>query len=228
MFDLESSEWVKASKSVEEPSVVVSFLTQVRFYVGDPNDPDQLDDESCYLPLATPNSADSISVASVVGKEEALAGYYRRVVELAAARGQGFDQFGHHFWMRLAIRWRGGQCVFPWYDTWGDMDRLLGWLPLADDGEQYWDIDQGWELVVVRKGDAFHFRQGDGYGNESENVRLDREALLRSLKSVRSDVREVIDELEVHLGADVWTKRIAQQQISFGAPDWDPRRPPSS
>lgn len=223
MFDLESSGWVKASTSGEEPSVDVWFLTAVRFYVGDPNDAEQLDDESCYVPLATPNGSDAISVATVVGNEGELASHYRRVVELAAARGQDFDQFSHYFWMRLAILWRGGQCVFPWYDTWGDMDRLLGWLPLAEDGEQWWDVEQSWELVVVRQGDAFHFRQGDGEGNESENVRLDRDALLGSLTSIRSMVLAVIDELAVHLGADVWTKTTYGERVSFGTADWDPR-----
>ena len=232
MFHWDDREWLARATPVDNPRVDVCFALLDHFFTGDPNDADQFEDPRFRVPLPAPaiGAGDSyvLSTTMVIGREEALGRHYREVAEQAAAIGLPFDHYCHHFWLRLSIAWEEEALSFPWFDTWSDMDRLLGWLPVAEEDQDWWEADEGWEMAVVRRGDRFFARQGNGEGEEHLNVSMNRAGLLASAEGARTRTVAVIGKLSAYLGADVWTQPTDGQEVVFGTGDWDPngRRPP--
>lgn len=146
----------------------------------------------------------------------------RDVVEKAVTLDRPFAAISYYFRINLLLRWDGGELSFPWYDTWMEMDNLLGWLPLAEDGDDWWDVDQGWDMTIIREGPLFFFREGEGEGEASLAIALEREPLLRSVRNLRDKLLPIIDKVSVHLGADVFTKHTYGETIVFGTSTWNP------
>jgi hypothetical protein len=221
-----ASDWMDRAEAVDDPDVEVGFLTRPSFFVGDPNDGDQIRDPRFEIALPTSGVGDAVTQMlnsrTAVGREEELAAHYRAVVDQAAAIGRPFNHYRHHFWMRLGISW-GSDCLsFPWYDSWSEMENLLGWLLRAEDGEDWHDADQGWELVAVRAGSRFYFRLVDpDDGEEYCVVSIDSEALLEKVHALRGRVLPIIDALSALLGTDVWTS-YRYDDVIFGTADWRP------
>lgn len=218
-------DWLDGAEAVADPDVEIFFATQHTVYVGDPNDPDQIGDPRFEVPVPAPAIGDGTTIAlstqAVFGREEALAAHYRAVVEQATAAGKSFDDIRTHFWMRLWFKWEGNHLSFPWYDSWKEMDNFLGWLLLAEDEGDWWDVEEGWELAAVRKGSRFYFRQWDGDGEPYVVVSMDREALLAKVRALRGRILPIIEELTSLLGADVWTS-YSYDDVDFGTDDWRP------
>jgi hypothetical protein len=210
MFD-DTRDWLDRAEPVTDPDVEVVFATLPGFYVGDANNPDQIRNPRYQVPLPNPvtgeGNAAALTTRAVATHVEALAAHYREVITLAWVNGKAFSQFGYHFWMRLGIGWKGESLSFPWYDTWEEMDHLLGWLEAAEDGDDWLDIDQGWQLAVVRREERFFFREGDDSDEERLVVSIDRRPLLGAVQSLRDRIVPIISELTSLLGTDYWTSR---------------------
>ena len=134
-------------------------------------------------------------------------GWRRTTNAYARARefGKSLNEIRHHFWLRMVLISDGETVSFPWCDTWSEMDRFFQWLETADDGKDWWDADQGWEMAVIRAGDRFHVREGDGEDEEYFNIALPREPLLASVASLRDRVPKLIARLADRIGEDNWT-----------------------
>lgn len=219
MFDEADRGWTIRSIDVRSPKVEVRFVTKDRFFTGHDN-PIEIADPANYVPLPRPGTGDSVSIAELAGDVKPLARYYREVVTRSKALGRSFPSFCNYFWMRLGVVWEGGGVSFPWYDTWGDMEGLLGWLDGAADGDGWFDLHQGWELQVARMDSSFFLREGNGQGVEGANVRMDRDALLEEVSIARNDVTGTIEELTGYLGKDVWSKRTGWRKIAFKTATW--------
>jgi hypothetical protein len=226
MFDQHDREWLDRAQAVQNVRVEVTFNLMDHFYVGDPNDHAQIMNPAYSEPLAAPAIGEggiySLSADEVRGHEALLAAHYREVVERATRLGRPFEHYSQHFWMRLNILWDGDGLQIPWSDTLIDIDRFLAWLPRAEDGADEWDIEQGWEMIMIRRGGFFFLRAGDGDGEEYLNIRMDAEPLARSAVVARERTVAIIAELTRLLGADVWTRFVYKQKVEFGTPDWNP------
>lgn len=222
MFDTEDFGWCDRSILAPEPSVDITFLTSDRYYVGDPNDPLQLSDPNCYVSLARAALTDMISVSDLRENEADLAFYYRDIIEREVSINRTFEQFSHYFWMRLQFSWTWGGFLFPWYDSWSDMEPLLTWMAVAEDGAEWFDIEQGWEMQICLRAGQFHLRQGDGEGDEQLNIKIDRDTILKSTETAKKNCVHVIGELSRYLGTDVWTRRTYRQRVVFGTDAWSP------
>jgi hypothetical protein len=76
---------------------------------------------------------------------------------------------------------------FPWWDTAKDAAPFLLWLRAASDGEAFSDLDQGWSIYAVRRGDHFHFL--DRHWEEDRvlaNVVVERGRFLTALDEAES------------------------------------------
>ena len=128
------------------------------------------------------------------------------LLALAAEQGQCREEIGHHFWLRLRIHSPLGQLTFPWYDRLVDMNQLFDWLSAAAEGDQFHDLDQGWEMIILRRVDRVHFREG-GFdeGGEQINLSVPRAPLLSSVTQTRDEAAVLVALLTGAIGADYWS-----------------------
>ena len=110
---------------------------------------------------------------------------------VADAFGQGVDDIGE-LWHGLAPPY------LPLFD----------WLEDAADGEMWSDVEQGWEMIAIRSGSSFHFRQGGfDQGGEYANVAFPRDDLLASVARLRERMNVIIARLTAEIGEDYWTRQ---------------------
>lgn len=108
--------------------------------------------------------------------------------------------------LALQIGWVDKSIDFAWYDTLEPMEALFDWLINARHEEIWWDVEQGWEMIAVRAGAYFHFRQGGfDQGDEYANIAFPRDELLGSLSTLRQRVRAIVIHLSNAIGTDYWS-----------------------
>lgn len=207
-------DWVARSVTADTAMVDVYFTIADSFYVGDPNDSTQLHDPAFRRPLPPPGFLQAVpafaSTREIEGHEPQLAEYYARILREHRRSGRPYQQNSHHFWMRLFFRFTEEEAItFPWYDTRAEMTPLFGWLRSAEDGQTWWDMDQGWELTAIRLGDRFYFRGTDGERDAEEwlNVSTPRSLLLQEIDAADRRLVAIISVLTSRLGADHWSTR---------------------
>lgn len=210
MFAENDRSWIEKSVPVIRGQVEVIFLLKNEFYVGD--DENYLKDQQNTVPLQPPviNNHEKLQINStaVLNYEPELAAYYKCVLNHAHTYGKSLESIRHYFWLRLQLFGKGGvELRFPWYDTWNEMDAFLRWLLSASEGEYWGDIEQGWEIAVVRAGSYFHIREGNGDGVELANAAFQRVELLSSAAELRKRIPTLITKLSREVGNDYWTAR---------------------
>ncbi len=206
MFELDDRSWVKNSVSASVADVEVFFHLSDEFH-PDPND---LDD-AAVLPLSMPSNvlestSQLCSREAVVGFSE-LVEHYREVLNAATEHRQVYNDFSHHMWQRLVISSDEGAVSFAYYDNWNEMNALFETLKVLEDGQQHWDVEQGWEMIILRIGSRFHFREGGfDQGGEYANVSFPRESLLASFKELEARMANLIGRLTQEFGEDYWSE----------------------
>jgi hypothetical protein len=129
--------------------------------------------------------------------------HYIAVLDLARKHRKSFNSIRQHFWLRLSVEWPEEQALwFPWFDTWGHMDEGLAKVMA---GQEWWDVDQGWESILIKNGDWVHLRAGDSEGEEFFNVAFPADRLFDSAERLRSRMPKLIAQLATQVGDDVWT-----------------------
>ncbi len=171
--------------------------------------------ETALLPM--PNlpliGACGLAASSLAGHEQELVRHYRSVVAAFARRGRAAQlrRRSPYFWLMPAIIAQDTiltECLC--YDTVPEAEALLRVLaggPDAPDGELWDDLDQGWQIRIVKVGDLIcvaewnweEQRQPAG-GLAFDAVRLSREA---SAALVR--LHAVHGLLVEALGRDWWS-----------------------
>lgn len=207
MFDQNDRAWIEKSVAAKGGGVEVDFRLQTDFYKGDAKDWRVGTQDTVALPAPVIDGAAKYHLSSreVVQHERDVAAHYKVVLKLAREFGKPLNEICHHFWLRLRLNSERDELTFPWYDTWSEMERLLLWLLSANDGDDWYDIDEGWEMTVVRAGSNFHVREGDGEGVESANVSFKRDELLQSVAELRERIPPIIRRLTDEVGEDLWT-----------------------
>ncbi|MFM7403790.1 MAG: hypothetical protein ACKO1N_06790 [Erythrobacter sp.] len=223
MFERSDDSWTARAVMLDAPRVEVYFLTLKTFLTGDPNNPAHFDDPAHNLALATALPEGFLRLAEFAAEGDRLIAHYREVATLAARHAKPFDHVRQHFWMRLTIGAGKQGLGVPWYDTWREFDRLLAWIETATEGERFDDIDQGWDVVILRAVDSFLARETDTEGEEYAIFRLSAAPLIASARQARRDGPAVIARLKAMLGTDVWTAyRYDGDAVKFGTADWTP------
>lgn len=220
-------DWIKKSNSIESLDVEICFQLQDSFYIGDPNNHKQLQDERYSEVLDLP-SFDRIvetmaRTSEVVQNVDGLVKYYRDIIERADALNIKFNDIRQYFWLRLWF-WNaeeGARISFPWYDSLSEMQQFFEWLKGDSTGQPYVDMDQGWQLEIIRSGDYLHIRQFDpDGGDEYDNISIPFEAFVNAVSKVEARAIEIISSLSADIGVDVWTKYLGDAK--FGTSQWNP------
>ena len=99
----------------------------------------------------------------------------------------------------------GAAISLAYHDSWSEIESYLDVLDAAQEDVIEFDLEQGWELLTVRQGDYFHIREGDGDGQEYDNVALPRAPLLASAAALREAMPPLIARLTEAVGMDCWT-----------------------
>jgi hypothetical protein len=207
MFDTDDRSWLPNSILATTARAEIAFLLCNEFN----KDPWAVA-ETDGIPLAAPSISAidpyRITSAQVLGHERALAEHYKAVLQLARQHNQSYNEIETHFWLRLHFEWEQRGLGFSWYDNFQPMEGLFDWLASAAEGDDWSDIEQGWEMICVRLvGSRFHFRQGRfDQGGETANVALPRDTLLGSISDLRGRMRLIIPRLVAEIGEDYWTR----------------------
>src|SRR5215471_14033625 len=192
MFGYKDRSWIDKSVIAENADAEITFSLQRAFH---PN-PNALDERNAIaLPAPAIPSADPYNLSSkeVLNNERPLAEHYKAVLQLACHHAKPYVAFNLHMWLRLHFRWNEGAISFPWYDTLEEMERLFGFLNDAVDGQTWSGVEQGWDMIAVRVGSRFHFREGNSdQGVEHANIALPREDLVASISRLRERMRIII------------------------------------
>lgn len=206
MFELEDRSWVKKSVSATAASVEVFFDLSDEFH-PDPNDLD----EATVLPLSIPSDVlegtSQLFSRDAVARFSELVAHYREVLNAAKKHRQTYNDFSHHMWLKLLISSAEGAITFAYHDSWSEMKALFEALKTTDEGQQHWDVHQGWEMIILRVGPRFHFREGGfDQGGEYANVSFPRNSLLASFEELEVRMTSLIERLTLELGEDYWSE----------------------
>lgn len=97
--------WLNDSRFIEHLEVEICFQLNDSFFIGDPNNVEQLYDEAYFESLVLPSFDRKLkSIASTreaLSHELALANYYKALVEKAVFLDEDFNEIRHYFWLRL-------------------------------------------------------------------------------------------------------------------------------
>ncbi len=162
------------------------------------------------LPLTGPSG---VSALAVIAREQDLVHHYRNVVAAFACHGRAAQlrPRSPYFWLKPAIIANGSvltQC--SWYDTVPEAEALLQVLvsgPEALDGELWDDLDQGWQIRIIKRDDLVFVAEWDweerrqpAGGLAFDLVQLSREATT-ALARLRAVHRVLVEAL----GHDWWS-----------------------
>jgi hypothetical protein len=218
MFDFDDRTWVDKSLIATHANVAIAFLLTTHYHPG-ANAPDI--EHAIALPLSLPATARAGSCAvssdDATDNEQGLVDHYEAVLQHARRYGHAYHECSHYFWLSLRISWSERVLSFP-YHTSAEMSPMFDRLARADDGDAWSDIGQGWEMIAVRVGSHFHFREGDGDGNEHVNIALPRDELLESIAAKRDRMRVIIDRLVNKFGEDYWTHHRYDLRADLASP----------
>jgi len=192
------NDWYFKAIPIEEVDVEICFLLQ-----------DDFDGQPLKLPPFPRKVSKLVRTTELVGNEDALASYYRQILNLAQKAQRPFNEVSHYFWLRLYF-WNNGAgftISFPWYDTYSEMQPILNAIISGKSGELYWDRDQCWEMNVEADGGRIYVRQWDP-DCEEVHVLLNfpLQALQALIPTLMNRTEEQIACMSRLFGRDYWTK----------------------
>ena len=206
MFHTQDQSWTKNSVPSSDANVEALFHLPDKFH-PDPNDVDEASAIRLETPPQATHGTHQLSSLDALAGFSDLVRYYRRVLDLAAYHDQTYNDFLHHMRLRLVISSGDSAIGFAYADTWRDMKSVSDFLRSAKDGSQYWDADQGWEIIIQRHGECFHFRQGGfDQGGEYANISFSRNQLLNAFEDLAPRIDDLISRLTREFGDDYWSE----------------------
>ena len=152
-----------------------------------------------------------VTASAVIGREQELVHHYRSVVAAFASHGRAAQlrRRSPYFWLRPAIIAKGSvltECLY--YDTVPEAEALLQVLisgPDLPDGEMWDDLDQGWQIRIVKSNGLICVAEWEeqrqpACGQAFNPTRLSREATVALAR-----LRDVHRFLVEALGRDWWS-----------------------
>ena len=162
------------------------------------------------LPLI---GANGVAASTLAGRERELVRYCRNVVAAFARHGRAAQlrPGSPYFWLRPAIIARGSiltDCL--WYDTVPEAEALLRVLagrPDAPDGELWDDLDQGWQIRIVKDGNLICVAEWDWEEQRqpADGLAFDAARLSREASAALESLHAVHHLLVEALGRDWWS-----------------------
>lgn len=197
--------WTVTAPSAAEFRVEIAFSLLPDFPT-DTSSPSARDWPTKPLRLPDIPRAERLFVSSreVEGRESELAAYYRDAAAAMKPYGAAAETL---YWLRLRLTGgRPGTTIgFSWWDTLGEMKPFLHWIETAADGDVFDDLDQGWRVQAVRRGDELFFRHsGFDQGGEYGKMRAPRQTCIAQARDALARTEHVVAALRRELGINPW------------------------
>ena len=189
--NLNDASWTARSVRVQDFRCDVVFHLSTGIQFCDPATGHIIPGEVASLP--TPDlpliGTNDIAASTVIGREQELVHHYQGVVAAFARHGRAaqLQKRSPYFWLKPAIIANNSmltECL--WYDTVPEAETLLKVLvsgPDVPDGELWDDLEQGWQIRIVKSGDSVFIAEWDpeeqrqpASGHAFDAMRLSREA----------------------------------------------------
>jgi hypothetical protein len=207
--------WIAQARPLANFACEAVFRIEPSFYIGPDNDMTALDWETANVrlpPLELPRQfADRVTTAELLGREEALIGHYRRVVEIAGAHGKASSLRSFpYFRIQPAVIADGHVLTqFSWTDNLHETRAVLEMLVQTADGPPrmvHDDQDQGWHILVATTGPATCFIEWHAEGPPpAEGGYAAGSAMIAGQAVATLDRLTIIhDRLVWALGRDYW------------------------
>lgn len=207
------NDWTNGTLTISNFEINVAFLTNKEYFFGNENDPKQIADkinfsEPLYLPFS--DKAILATTNNISDNLDEIIKYYQSVLALAKKHNKKPSQY--YFWIRPIIRnLETGEILvsFPWYDTLNEIRRLFIDLKKENEGNIFFDADQGWELVIdYFKGQLFIKESDPDYDETYCKITIDRQKIIRQIDDILLKTEKIVSKLTNHFGTDYWTKRL--------------------
>jgi hypothetical protein len=195
-----------------------AFRIEPSFYIGPDNGMTQLEWETANVrlpPLDLPRQfADQVATAELVGREDALIGYYRRLVEIAERHGKAasLQPFPYLRIQPTIIANAEVLTDFSWNDDIHETQSVLEMLAESGIGPPrmvHGDEDQGWRILIAATEAEICFIEWDAEG-PPPSVRgyaVDSAALAWQAGAALDRLRIIHHRLVRAFGRDYWTYR---------------------
>lgn len=238
---MENTDWCSKSVFCDDAEIETYFHTESSFYFGDPNSKNIQDFDDPRLHISLPDLSFNLEKSQwsnanlIIGNENELGAYYRYLIEQAYMYKRSFNTIRHHFWMRSSLVSKSNNIAvgFPWYDSSSEFSAIFRWIVAGEEGETFFDADQGWQLNGVIKADRVYFLESDDSFpvdlQSSEiyaNVAFSLERLQSQAQENISKIKNLIAELTEEIGVDVWSKHHYEEHLNFGTNSWRPKNDP--
>jgi hypothetical protein len=209
-----TSEWTKEAEEIPNFELNVAFLTQKEYYFGDDNNMEQIADKEHYRePLYIPFSDKNLLVTThhVADNLQELINYYESVFRLNDKYEKELSN-ASYFWIRPIIKnLDNGNILasFPWYDTLQEIRYLCNGLINNEEGEIFYDRDQGWEIIVENDDGKLFIKESDPDYNETFCcIWVDRQEMIKQVKTTLEKIELIVNQLANYFGVNYWEKRI--------------------
>ncbi|VAW83658.1 hypothetical protein MNBD_GAMMA16-1159 [hydrothermal vent metagenome] len=202
-------DWKIESEYKENVLIDIGFMVQDSFYYGPENGFTPEEHEKKRVPVYQPNlnmSGSFVLASDVFEKESELLAHYKDVIKKYTEFNKDITK-STHFWNRPIIYQKDGFNVsFPWHDRFHEGKNVLDNFTVTEDGEVYWDIDQGWELEIYGKDDLLYIREREPESEEVYcNVSFNWQNVREQSSVLITKVHNLIQYLSNSVGRDYWT-----------------------
>ena len=203
------NDWVQQAEYKSEVIIDIGFMVQESFYFGPENGftPEQYQELREALPVPDfEMSGNFVLTKNLAGKEFLLAEHYKAVVAMHEKHCKDISK-STHFWNRPIVFQENDFCIsFSWHDRFREGKNVLESLSSIQDGEIYWDRDQGWELEIYGQGEFLFAREWDpDYEKLHCQVKFDRKSVREQSQALIAHTTEIISYLSREIGHDHWT-----------------------
>ncbi|WP_284946293.1 hypothetical protein [Acidisoma cladoniae] len=221
MFPLPEGEdgaWIASARRLPNFVCDAVFRIEPSFYVGPANGMTALEWETANVrlpPLNLPRQfADRVTTSELLGQEGTLADHYRRLITIADAHAKTASLTPFPYFRTQPAIIVNDEVVteFSWNDDMHETSTILEIFADSSGGAPrllHWDVDQGWQIMIVATESETCFIEWDGEGPPppTGGYAVESAALTVQARAALDRLRTNHDRLVQEFGQDYWTYR---------------------
>ena len=142
---------------------------------------------------------------------DTYAEYFRTLLDVKRKSGRSLSDIGNYtrFHTKMMTSEPAFACDLRWYDKLNELEPFLFFLQKKS-GEQFWDIECGWDIFAAHNAGRVVIREGDlsDYNGRSDTVSLfsvSFEEAASVAAEVLSDGRAFAAAMKAAVGTDYWS-----------------------
>lgn len=207
--------WLAQATHVASVGLDAWLRIEASYYYGTVNGFTRQDWATLREPVgvALPAEDGWLSATRALACVDDLVAHHRRLLEIGQRRGRPVVEGAAELWIRPRVVVDGASVAsFPWIDSYLGTAGFFDAIRRDAEGTLFSDVDQDWELLVLREGDRIRIGErndpfGDGPGRV---ITIDRPVLVEAATAARDRLDRLMDALAARLGRDLWGVRLAR------------------